>query len=96
MLVEVLKAEFERVFAEKADPADGLLELVNELTAFGMGQREIYGAFDEFRAILRTAGREADEDSVMDTMDRITGWCSPHQRLFGVYSADFWAKPGEA
>jgi hypothetical protein len=30
---------------------------------------------------LREAGREKDEDAVMDVMDFLVGWCSPHMRL---------------
>lgn len=57
--------------------ADGNLgELAEELAAEGQKQVEIYDRFDQFRASLRQAGREADEDQVLDTMDSIVGWCS--------------------
>jgi len=53
-----------------------LRDLVTELAANGQSQAEIYDRFDQFRALLREAEREADEDEVMDTMDSIVGWCS--------------------
>jgi hypothetical protein len=45
----------------------------------------IYDHFEQFRTLLREAEREADENKVMDTMDRIAGWCSPASKLFEHY-----------
>ena len=46
---------------------------------------EIYDQFDAFRGALRQAGRAADEDAVMDTMDRVVGYCAPSAALFPRY-----------
>jgi hypothetical protein len=34
-----------------------------------------------FRETLRGADREADDDIVLEVMDFIAGWCSPHERV---------------
>ena len=71
----------------RVDRLEGALRdgTLNEVaTAFrdeGVGQRELYELFDAFRARLRTAGREDDENAVMDVMDRIVGWCGPSAKL---------------
>jgi hypothetical protein len=33
------------------------------------------------RYLLRQLGRETEEDPVMDVMDFLVGWCSPHMKL---------------
>jgi hypothetical protein len=44
---------------------------------------------------LRQAGREADEDMVMDVMDFLMGWCSPHMKLPSEESeAMGWSQKG--
>jgi hypothetical protein len=36
---------------------------------------------EELRFELREEGREDAEDTVLDVMDFITGWSSPHMRI---------------
>lgn len=72
-----LLARFEAALAN-----DTLREFVREMEAEGLIQVEIYERFELFRALLRELDREADEESVMDTMDSIVGWCGPHAKLF--------------
>ncbi len=64
------------------EPMAALRMLVTQLTTEGLSQRAIYELFDTFRADLRVGGRDADEDVVLEVMDQIVGWCSPHVRLF--------------
>src|SRR5579872_3278156 len=49
--------------------------------AEGRTEQAVYDLFEDTRAQLRVAGREADEDVVMEVMDCLVGWCSPHQVL---------------
>jgi hypothetical protein len=49
--------------------------------AEGRTEKAVYDLFDDARTQLRVAGREADEDVVMEVMDCLVGWCSPHQVL---------------
>ena len=59
-----------------------LVTLVNEMKGEGLSQLEIYDRFEHFRAMLRETSREKDEDTVIDILDRIVGWCSPQAKLF--------------
>jgi hypothetical protein len=47
----------------------------------GKDQPAVLAAFEQARQALRGAGRERDEDAVMDVMDCLVGWCGPHMRL---------------
>jgi hypothetical protein len=67
---------------QSSEPHKTLTEFVTELASSGHTQEEVYQIFDSFRSQLRLAARESDEDIVMDVMDYICGWCSPHSRLF--------------
>jgi len=63
-------------------PLDALLELAGELRDGGMPQAELLALFDAAR---ERHGGDADEmsyDAILDTMDLITGWCAPSQRLY--------------
>lgn len=62
--------------------SEQLRALALELAAQGQTQQQVYDVFEQFRAYLRETEREADEDMIMDVMDCISGWCSPHARLF--------------
>ena len=42
-------------------------------------RRQVLNDLEQLRLVLREEGR--DEDVVLDVMDFVTGWCSPHQRL---------------
>jgi hypothetical protein len=60
-------------------------KLVEEMKNDGLSQVEIYDCFYEFYTMLKEAQREDDEDKVLDVLDRIVGWCSPHNKLFPHY-----------
>jgi hypothetical protein len=63
-------------------PRDALLELAGGLRDGGMPQAELLALFDAAR---ERHGGDADEtsyDAILDTMDLITGWCAPSQRLY--------------
>jgi hypothetical protein len=81
----VMESSFADQFEEalrSPEPHERLAAFAIELSAEGRGPDEVLEIFDSFRAQLRLAARESDEDAVMDVMDRICGWCSPHARLF--------------
>ena len=42
-------------------------------------RRQVLNDLEEFRELLREHGE--DEDVVLDVMDFLTGWCSPHERI---------------
>lgn len=47
-----------------------------------MSQLDLYQLFDEFRASHASDADEIIFDAVLDTLDFISGWCSPAYRLF--------------
>jgi hypothetical protein len=65
-----------------ADPVGELRSLAERLIAQGHNKAAILALFEQARQRLREGDREADEDAVMDVMDFLTGWCSPHMKLF--------------
>lgn len=63
------------------EPANQLRSLVKQRFAEGMDKAVVLTAFEKARQELRQAGRPVDEDAVMDVMDYLVGWCSPHMKL---------------
>jgi uncharacterized protein (DUF3084 family) len=75
------RASYEEALAS-SDPVERLRDAVaHDLQVAGTEREVVYQALDRLRLDLRRAGRETDEDAVMDVMDFVTGWCSPHRRL---------------
>src|SRR5438552_3387057 len=64
-----------------SDPLIRLRSLVQSLQAQGQDQSAILDLFEQARQQLREAGRDAEEDVVMEAMDFLVGWCSPHMSL---------------
>jgi hypothetical protein len=64
-----------------AEPINELHSLALRLFAEGHDKTAILAKLEEARQQLRQTDREADEDAVMDTMDFLVGWCSPHMKL---------------
>jgi hypothetical protein len=62
-------------------PAPELRSLALRLSSEGHGRTALIEKFEGVRQELRQSDREADEDAVMDVLDFLTGWCSPHMRL---------------
>jgi hypothetical protein len=62
-------------------PVLELRALAQRLLSEGQQQTALLDRFEAARADLRRAGRDADEDAVLDVMDFLVGWCSPHMRL---------------
>lgn len=64
-----------------ASAVEQLRSLAISLQREGQSQTSIVEFFDQNRQVLRDAGREADEDAVLEVMDFLVGWCSPHMDL---------------
>ena len=64
-------------------PADWvtLRALALRLLEAGEDQVAVLKIFENARNQLRLAGREADEEVVMDVMDCMVGWCGPDALL---------------
>ena len=63
------------------NPLQALRSLAQQLLAEGRSTPEVIELFESAREHFRATGRESDEDALLDVMDFVTGWCSPHVRL---------------
>ena len=63
------------------NPVKELRDLTLHLLANGQTRDAILELFERARQQLRQADRETEEDAVMDAMDFLVGWCSPHMKL---------------
>ena len=52
-----------------------------KLISSGIDRDAIFAEMEELRSELRVRGREDEEDTVMEVMDYLVGWCSPHNQL---------------
>ncbi len=59
-------------------PWEELVELIREYKGRGLEQGVAY----EQLMSLRSALEEALEDRLLDVLDVVSGWCSPHLRLW--------------
>jgi hypothetical protein len=64
-----------------SEPVNELRSLVQHFLADGQTREAVLDLLEGARQQLRHAGREAGEDAVMDVMDFLVGWCSPHMKL---------------
>jgi hypothetical protein len=74
----------DQLFEEALASAEPLWELrgvVRGLLADGHEREAILDDFERFRLVLQAAGRDSDEDVVLEVMDFVVGWCSPQLRL---------------
>jgi hypothetical protein len=62
-------------------PFEELRALVKRLQVEGNDHAAILALFEQTRRRLRESSREGDEDVVMEVMDCLVGWCSPHVSL---------------
>jgi hypothetical protein len=62
-------------------PLHALRNLALRLLADGQTREAILDLFERARQQLRQTNRETEEDAVMDVMDFLVGWCSPHMKL---------------
>jgi len=66
---------------QSPDPVGALRALAERLLAEGEPPPSVLATFEQARQTLRAENRERDEDAVMDVMDFLVGWCSPHMKL---------------
>lgn len=62
-------------------PLGALRSLALDWVQRGQSRETVLAAFERQRQHLREAGQEQAEEVVMEVMDFLTGWCSPHVRL---------------
>src|SRR4051794_34395256 len=58
-----------------------LRSLAQRLVAQEQDVSTVVELFESARLRLQAEGRDADEDVVLEVLDLLTGWCSPHMRI---------------
>jgi hypothetical protein len=64
-----------------ADAPSCLERAIAEMLARGVSDASLLADLHYLRSEARQSGDEAGEDTILDVMDRIVGWCSPGQRF---------------
>jgi hypothetical protein len=62
-------------------PTRGLRSTVKTLLHEGWDRDQVQEALEAYRARIRQEGRSSDEDVVLEVMDFLAGWASPHVKL---------------
>jgi hypothetical protein len=62
-------------------PRVRLRETVRSLLAQDWTREQLLADLEHYRGLLREAGRDEDEDVVLEVMDFLVGWCSPHMKV---------------
>lgn len=70
-----------RECASSRAPERSLNDAVARMIAAGVDRSLVLADLHALRAELRALKDEEGEDAVLDVMDRVIGWCSPHMRL---------------
>jgi hypothetical protein len=63
------------------EPLLRMRDLVRNELEHGVSRSEVLGQLESLRIELRGSGRAEEEDVVLDVMDFVSGWASPHVRL---------------
>jgi hypothetical protein len=63
-----------------AEPLMQMRDLVRTELQHNVSRREVLGQLESLRIELRGSGRASEEDVVLDVMDFVSGWSSPHMR----------------
>jgi hypothetical protein len=75
----------EAVYRSAVDSANPLIMLRSlvaaDLANRGGDRESLLAELEALRVEFREAGRDDVEDVVLEVMDFVTGWCSPHMRI---------------
>jgi len=69
---------------QQSHPIEKLEQIVKDLLDKGYSKDSILAEFESFR---ETTTDEDYEEIVLDVMDFLTGWCSPHKRIDAPFTA---------
>jgi hypothetical protein len=68
-----------------SSPYAALRALAQALKTEGMSQHEMYELFKRYRPKHEDDIEQTKHDAILDTMDCISGWCGPTEKLFDSY-----------
>jgi hypothetical protein len=66
---------------ESEQPLEEFRSIVRDLLAHGRSRDSIVSELEQLRSTLRAEGREEDEETILDVLDAVEGWCSPHTKI---------------
>ncbi|MDQ4071013.1 MAG: hypothetical protein M3203_16315 [Actinomycetota bacterium] len=66
---------------EAHKPLEAMRQLATERLSEGSTREQIRNELEQLRRQLQAESREADEDIVLEVLDLIEGWCSPHMTI---------------
>ena len=64
-----------------SEPVMRMRDLVRSELEHNVPRREVLGQLESLRIELRGSERGDEEDVVLDVMDFVSGWSSPHMQL---------------
>lgn len=79
-----LRSREQEAFAAALNTGAPLLAIRAALSRFlerGASREAMLAELQDFRHEVRKGSRPQDEDVVLDAMDFVEGWCSPHMRV---------------
>jgi hypothetical protein len=80
MLDEITRQRFEEALVSRK-----FKELADQMTAEGLSQAAVYQQFALFWEFLGDKHREADEETLINCLESIIGWCAPGAAWFRHY-----------
>ncbi|MGW4947748.1 hypothetical protein ACWEOZ_39865 [Actinoplanes sp. NPDC004185] len=63
------------------DPLDASRATVQKFRELGSSPAEMIEMLQAHALDLRRAGREREDDTVLEVLDFLSGWCAPHMRI---------------
>jgi hypothetical protein len=63
---------------KQSDPVIQLKSAVKDMIVDGYNREDI---IDEFELLRKELSDETEENVVLDIMDFVVGWCSPHMKI---------------
>ena len=72
---------FELALRQPGPRDQNLAAMVKANLVAGQSRTDALAELTRFREELASAGRDEDEDVVLEVMDYLTGWASPHLKL---------------
>ena len=66
---------------DSPEPVLKVRDLARSELEHGVSRAEVLSQLESFRIELRGGGRSDQEDVVLDVMDFVSGWSSPHMQL---------------
>lgn len=64
-----------------AHPVEALREVAERLLRTGISRGDLTRRLEQLRVELRDTDRSDDEDVVLDVLDFVAGWSSPHMKI---------------